>query len=146
MQLPVLWPVSVSTRTLTSLGIRFLDTFKNPANLLKKNLNNTRNNEVSNSKKNLKNGGIVELLIPTLNKIVMNQDTYFVIIMNNRLKIMLPSKAWEDFFQKKKSFSWGNKNLFGQNNYGEVVLNWSTNDQIMPRFGRSFINDKCIFL
>ena len=40
-----------------------------------------------------KNGGIVELLIPTLNKIVGNQDTYFVIIMNNCLKIMLPSKV-----------------------------------------------------
>ena len=36
----------------------------------------------------------------------------------------------------KKSFSWGDKNFFGQKNY---------NDQIMPRFGRSFINDKCIF-
>ena len=44
-----------------------------------------------------------------------------------------------------KSFSLGNKNLFGQKNYGEVVLNWRTNDQIMPRFGRSFIFDKCIF-
>ena len=37
---------------------------------------------------NKKNGGIVELLIPTLNKIIRNQDTYFVIIMNNRLKII----------------------------------------------------------
>ena len=48
------------------------------------------------------------------------------------------------FFQKK-SFSWGDKKFFGQKNYGEVVLNWRANDQIMPRFGKSFINDKCIF-
>ena len=33
----------------------------------------------------------------------------------------------------------------GQKNDGEVVLNWRTNDQIMPRFGRNFIiNDKCM--
>ena len=37
---------------------------------------------------NKKNGGIVELLIPTLNKIIRNQDTYFVVIMNNLLKII----------------------------------------------------------
>ena len=47
-----------------------------------------------------------------------------------------------DFFSKKKLLMRGQK-LFGQKNYGEVVLNWRTNDQIMPRFGRSFINDKC---
>ena len=56
---------------------------------------------------NKKNGGIVELLIPTLNKIIRNQDTYFVVIMNNRLKIIsvhgAPLKVWEDFFQKKAS-------------------------------------------
>ena len=45
---------------------------------------------------------------------------------------------------QKKSFSWGDKNFFGQKNYGEVVINCRTNDQIMRRFGRSFINDKCI--
>ena len=45
----------------------------------------------------------------------------------------------------RKSFSWGDKNFFGIKNYEEVVLNWITNDQIMPKFGRSFINDKCIF-
>ena len=38
--------------------------------------------------KTKKNGGIAELLIPTLNKIIRNQDTYFVVIMNNRLKII----------------------------------------------------------
>ena len=41
--------------------------------------------------KKKKNGGIVELLIPTLNKIIRNQDTYFVVIMNNRLKIIIDS-------------------------------------------------------
>ena len=35
-------------------------------------------------KKKKKNGGIVELLIPTLNKIIRNQGTYFVVIMNNQ--------------------------------------------------------------
>ena len=39
-------------------------------------------------KKKKKNGGIVELLIPTLNKIIRNQDTYFVVIMNSALKII----------------------------------------------------------
>ena len=36
---------------------------------------------------NKKNGGIGELLI-TLNKIIRNQGTYFVVTMNNRLKII----------------------------------------------------------
>ena len=35
-----------------------------------------------------KNGGIVELLIPTLNKNIRNQGTYFAVIMNNRFKII----------------------------------------------------------
>ena len=42
---------------------------------------------------NKKNGGIVELLIPTLNTIIRNQDTYFVVIMSNRLKIISVSGA-----------------------------------------------------
>ena len=64
-------------------------------------------------KKQNKNGGIVELLIPTL--------------------------------KDSKVVPWGDKNFFGKKNYGEVVLNRRGNDQIMPRFGRSLINDKCIF-
>ena len=36
---------------------------------------------------NKKDGGIGELLI-TLNKIIRNQGTYFIVIMNNRLKII----------------------------------------------------------
>ena len=61
MLLPVLWPVSVSPKTLASQGIGFLETLKNPANLLKNNLNNIRNNMKSNN-----NGGIVELLMPKI--------------------------------------------------------------------------------
>ena len=38
---------------------------------------------------NKKNGGIVELLIPTLSKIIKNQGTYFLVIMNNHLKITI---------------------------------------------------------
>ena len=56
-------------------------------NQLKNNLNNTRNN-IKSQIQNTKNGEIVELLIPTLNKIIRNQGTYFVKIMNNHLKIM----------------------------------------------------------
>ena len=60
----------------------------------------------SQIQKKKNNGGIGELLI-TLNKIIRNQGTYFVAIMNNRLKIIsllvLPSKAREDIFQKKAS-------------------------------------------
>ena len=56
-------------------------------NQLKNNLNNTRNN-IKSQIQNTKNGEIVELLIPTLNKIIRNQGTYFVVIMNNHLKIM----------------------------------------------------------
>ena len=53
MQLPLLWPVSVSTRALTSRGIGFLETLKNPANLFKNNLNNIRNKTISNLKKRM---------------------------------------------------------------------------------------------
>ena len=43
----------------------------------------------------------------------------------------------------KKSSSWVDKFFWAI--YGEVILNGRTNVQIMPRWGRSFINDKCIF-
>ena len=110
--------VSVSTRTLTSQGIGFLETLKNPSNLFKNNLINTGNNRKSQiqkeKKKNKKtNCGILELLIPT-------------------------------FFQKKASHE-RKKTFFAQNNYGKIALNWRTNGQIIARFGRSFINDKFIF-
>ena len=57
--------------------------------------------------------------------------------------MVLPSKVCEGFFQKKASHE--GTNFFGQKNYGKVFLTWRTNDQIMPRFSRCFINDKCIF-
>ena len=49
------------------------------------------------------------------------------------------------YFRKKKASHERKKTFLGKKNYGEVVLNRRANDQIMPRFGRSFINDKCIF-
>ena len=58
--------------------------------------------------------------------------------------MVFPTKVWEDFFQKKASHE-GTRTFLGKKNYGEVVLNRRTIDKIMPRFGRSFINDKCIF-
>ena len=48
------------------------------------------------------------------------------------------------FFPKTASHD-GTKTFLCKNFFGKVVLNWRTNYQIMPRFGRSFINDKCIF-
>ena len=65
---------------------------------------------------NKKNGGIGELLI-TLNKIIRNQDTYFVVIMINRLKIIsvLTSRSpMGGFFPKEGSHErtkhfWANK-------------------------------------
>ena len=45
------------------------------------------------------------------------------------------------FFPKKVSHE-VKKTFLCKKNYGEVVLNWRTNYQIMPRFGRSFVNDK----
>ena len=35
--------------------------------------------------------------------------------------------------------------LFGQRTHGEVIVNGRTNDQIIPSWGKSFRNDKCIF-
>ena len=56
------------------------------------------------------------------------------------MELLIPT-----FFQKKASHE-ETKFLGGKKKYGEVVLNWKTNDQIAPRFGRSFIiNYKCIF-
>ena len=59
--------------------------------------------------------------------------------------MVLPSKVCEDFFSKNKLLMNGQKLLGGKKNYGEVVLNRRTNNAIMSRFGRSFVNDKCIF-
>ena len=94
----------------------FLRPSKKPANLFKNNLDNTRNN------------------------------------MKSQIQKKEEKKEWwncgftntNSFLQK--SFSWGDKNFFGQKNYGQVILKWRNNDQIMPRFERSFItNDNYIF-
>ena len=64
--------------------------------------------------------------------------------MRNNTKSQIKKKEWWNcmiptFFLKKASHE-------GTKSYGEVVLNWRTNDQIMPRFERNFvINDKYIF-
>ena len=81
MQLPVLWLVSVSKDTDKPKGIGFLETLPN---LFKYNLNNTRKSQSQNKKE----GGIVELLTPILNKIIRNQGTYFFVIMSSRHKIV----------------------------------------------------------
>ena len=145
MQFPMLWPVSVSTGTLTSQKVLgFVRPWK--PNLFKNNLNSTRNNMKSQFQ-NKSNSGIRQLLI-TLNKIIRNQGTYFVVTMNNRLKIIsvigIPLQSMRWFFQKK-AFHERTKFFWGQKNYGEVVLNRRANDPIMPRFKRSFIIEKCIF-
>ena len=41
------------------------------------------------------------------------------------------------------NYSWGK--VFWTKNLWGVIPNGSTNDQTMPRWRRSFINDKCIF-
>ena len=56
--------------------------------------------------------------------------------------LVLPSKVCGDFFRKMLLMR--GQRLFWEKSNWEVVLN-RANDQIMPRFGRSFINDKCIF-
>ena len=58
------------------------------------------------------NGGIVELLIPALNKIIRNQDNYFVVIINNRLKIISVHGAplkYRRIFSKKMLLMRGQK-------------------------------------
>ena len=95
-----------------------------------------------------KNGGIAKLLIPILNNIIRNQGTYFVVIMGNHLKIISAHGAsllkYGKIFSKKKLFMRGLKHFWGKKLW-EIILNSRTNDQIMPRFGRSFITDTFIF-
>ena len=70
---------------------------------------------------NKKNGGTVKLLIPTLNKIIRGQGTYFVVIMNNRHKIIsihgAPLKIMKEFFPKKASHV-GTKTFWGKKIWG----------------------------
>ena len=72
--------MSVCTRTLTSQKVLDFLRPKKP-NLFKNNLHNNRNKVKSRIHKK-KNGGIGGLLV-TLNKIIRNQGTYFVVIMSN---------------------------------------------------------------
>ena len=73
--------------------------------------------------------------------------TYFVGIMNNRHKKIIvhcaSPKNMKDSFSKKGFHE--RTIFFGKKIYGQVVLSRKTNDQIMLRFGRTFINDKYIF-
>ena len=85
-------------------------------NSFKKNLNNTRNN-IKSQILNKKNGGIVELLIPKLNKIISNQGylfrcNYEKSSQSNQCTWCSPLKYGRIF--SKKSFSWGDKSFFGQ--------------------------------
>ena len=87
----------------------------------------------------------MELLIPTLSKIISYQ---FLLIFlegknheqscqNNQSTWCSPCKVWVEFFSKLiKSFH-GRTNIFGQKIYVEVILNVRTDDQIMPRWGKS---------
>ena len=60
----------------------------------------------------------MKLLIPTLSKIIRNQDTYFVVIMNNRLKIIsvhgAPLQSMGRFFSKKKASHEGTITFLGK--------------------------------
>ena len=58
--------------------------------------------------------------------------------------MVLSSKAPMREFIPKNVFHEGT-NFFRQKSCEEVVLNRRTNDQIMPRLGRRFINNKYLF-
>ena len=68
MQFPVLWSVSICKDTDKPKGIGFLETLHNPIYL--EIILITPGIETQNNKKD---DGIVELLIPTLNKIIRNK-------------------------------------------------------------------------
>ena len=76
--------------------------------------------------------------MPTLNKVIRNQGTYFIVIMNssenNQCTWWSPLKCGRIFSKKSFSCIRGQK-IFGQKNYGVVFLTRRTNDQIIPRFG-----------
>ena len=146
MQLPVLWPVSVSTRTLTNQGIGFLETLETKLIYLKIILITPGIiwSLKFKTKKEWWNCGITNTNI--------KQNCYesrYLFCCNYEQSSRNNQCTWCSLLNygrifSKKSFSWGDKNIFGQKYYGEVVLNWRANDQIIQRFGRSFINDKCI--
>ena len=66
----------------------------------------------------------MELLGSTLNKIIRNQDTFFVVIMNNRLKIIrahdAPLYDMGGFFPKKVSRE-GTKTFLGKEIMGRLL-------------------------
>ena len=62
---------------------------------------------------NKNNGGIVELLIPTLNKIIRNQSAYFDVVMENLLKIISVNGAAGGFIPKETSHE-EKKSLLGK--------------------------------
>ena len=74
------------TRALISFS--FFQDFDKPKGIgfLRNKHNNTGNN-VKSQIQSKKNGGIGGLLM-RLNKVIRNQGTYFVVIMNNRLKVI----------------------------------------------------------
>ena len=50
------------------------------------------------------------------------------------MELLIPTFFGRKLLMRKQKLFWAKK-------YGEVVLNWRTNDQIMPRFGGSFIDE-----
>ena len=63
--------------------------------------------------------------MPTLNKVIRNQGTYFVVIMNNRLKIIsvhgAPLESVGGFCPKKASHE-GTKSFSGKKFMGRLFL------------------------
>ena len=47
------------------------------------------------------------------------------------VELLIPTFFRKNLLMREQKLFWSKK-------YGEVVLNWRANDQIMPRFGRSF--------
>ena len=147
MQLPVLWPISISTKGNWQAKRYCISWDLKKPKLFKNNLNNTRNN-VKSRIQNKKNAGIVELLI-TLNKIIRK---YFVVynyeqlLQNNQCTWCSHLKYGTIFSKKKKLLMRGQKLFWAKKIRRSLFyIGRLINDHIMPRFGRSFINDKCIF-
>ena len=87
----------------------------------------------------------MELLIPALHKIISYPLLVILLKGANHERSSQNSfslhgalkKVWEEFFSKEAFY--GGKTFFGKNIYGEIILNGRTNDQIMLKWGRSFI-------
>ena len=83
----------------------------------------------------------MELLIPTLLHYLFCWN-YVQSSQNSHCTWCSPPKY--EGILSRKSFLWENKLFWAKKLWG-LVLNTRTNDQIMRRSGRSFINDKCFF-